>query len=229
MNRTVNLDPTQARDQYFQPGNQSADYRTQLDNTDFVDHRGLHYMFMPDGSVKYTSPAAYNQPWNNTGDATFFSSPVFNNDTGNVDRETNWGNIASLAAAGLLTGGAASALLSGGAAAGGAASGTLPATFTGASAPIATLPAAGAGLGTASAAGGAAAASAPAATGMLAHAAPYLKTAVPLIAGMFGQHGQGQSPESQQFIAEALRRMLAQGPLFDQMNRTVMSRMPGGR
>jgi hypothetical protein len=42
-----------------------------------------------------------------------------------------------------------------------------------------------------------------------------------------GSRGGGElSPEVQQILAEAIRRIMAQGPLFEQMNRTVMSRMP---
>lgn len=78
------------------------------------DAQGRPFIDQPGGSGPiYISPAAFGQPTPKDTSGFFGTRPEFNQQTGNFESGTNWGNILSLVVAGVITAGVATALMSG--------------------------------------------------------------------------------------------------------------------
>lgn len=111
------------------------------------DDQGRPYYQWPGMPKTYVSPVAMGgeKPKDTTG--IFRTAPSFNQNTGDWETGLDWGNILSLVAAGVITGGAADALLSGGGAAASATGGAAGAGGGGGAAGVTTA-ATGSGIGT---------------------------------------------------------------------------------
>jgi len=202
-----------------------------FDFNTYTDERGKPFIWLggrPGGQKVFIGPGV-TDPNSRAPEGDFFGSYGFNQNTGNIEHQFDGTKLMTAAMLGLGTAGAASAL-SGGAAAvptygptlsqAGLSEGAL-------AAPVATGGnfAADAVGQTASHFGGAGGGLTGALTSKLGQKA--IGLGLGAASGIAGRGNSQMSPEAQQMLAEALRRMMATGPLFDNVNRMTQAGLPG--
>ena len=193
------------------------------------DEQGRPFTYIG-GTTKrsYISPVAFGHAKPQDDGGGFFRTDLgWNTDNGQWERGWDWQNIGTLAAGGIGAAAAAPAIAGafGGSGAGGGAGAAGGGNF------VADAVGQTAGHFGGAAAGGAGGTLAAAKSLLMSgNAQGALKLLAPLLMGGAAVLGrprqQGVSPEVQSMLAEAVRRIQAQGPLFDAVNNMAMNSLP---
>jgi hypothetical protein len=197
------------------------------------DEQGRPFVWA-NGKKNFISPAAFGEapPDDDTG--IFHERPQWDQNKGEWETPFDWGNLVTMGTGAALGGGVASALgaFGGGAAGAGGSAGlsSLPTTA------LPALPAASMGGGAAAGAGAAAGGAAAGSGGLMSNLPTWVKALISggagvgvraLSGGLGGFGGGQQMPEEwQQLMAEAMRRMAAQRPLSEAVNKQAFEGLP---